>query len=39
MDKKLKKVLGKRKFGHRAIGVVYHPKFEQLCAKCDDGKV
>ena len=29
MDKKMKKALGKKEFGHRAIGVVYHPKYEQ----------
>jgi erythromycin esterase-like protein len=29
MDKKLKKVLGKKSIDHRAIGVVYHPRHEK----------
>jgi erythromycin esterase len=30
LNEEMKKFLGKRKFGHRAIGVVYHPEREHL---------
>jgi erythromycin esterase len=30
MNEKMKKQIGKKEFGHRAIGVVYHPQYEHL---------
>jgi erythromycin esterase len=30
MNEQLKKQIGKKKIGHRAIGVVYHPQYEHL---------
>jgi len=30
MNEEMKKQIGKKEFGHRAIGVVYHPQYEHL---------
>lgn len=30
MSRQMKEQIGKKEFGHRAIGVVYHPQFEHL---------
>lgn len=30
MNEEMKKQIGKKEFGHRAIGVVYHPQYEYL---------
>ena len=30
MNEEMKQQIGKKEFGHRAIGVVYHPQYEYL---------